>query len=262
MVRHGRSRSSSAAMVRRLCVIVFRNRPRRSGTITRIGPWALVSIDSRRRVAAPRCSGTSSVRWWSRNGPKRTSHAARRSGSYFDDGGGSLHATTSLPTHDAGGGTDTYRPRGCLAHLKQIGVPPGVVLEVVPRDEVEHDPGRARHNPLDGHDGHGTPPRGLGRTLFSVPRTRVKPSAPPCASRSARTCATLALHATRHSRRPRKSPPPAVVHCGCRAQCSLRLHAAAPSGSLRALRRREMVRVIQSEEGAHAEVPHRGLVHP
>jgi hypothetical protein len=35
------------------CVIVFRNRRRSSGTITRIG--ALVSMDSRRRVAAPRC---------------------------------------------------------------------------------------------------------------------------------------------------------------------------------------------------------------
>jgi hypothetical protein len=88
----------------------------------------------------------------------------------IDDGGGSLHATASLPTHDAGGGPYTYRPRRCLAHLKQGRVPPGVVLEVVPRDEVEHDLGRTLHDPLDGHHGHGTPPRRrLGPKLFSLP---------------------------------------------------------------------------------------------
>ena len=65
----GRGRSSSASMVRRLCVIVFRKRPRRKGTITRIGPSALVSTDSRRRVAAPPCSGMSSACWLSRKEP-------------------------------------------------------------------------------------------------------------------------------------------------------------------------------------------------
>jgi hypothetical protein len=50
---HARSCSSSAAIVRRLRVIVLRNRPRRSGTIMRIGPCALVSIDSRSTGARP-----------------------------------------------------------------------------------------------------------------------------------------------------------------------------------------------------------------
>ena len=52
-------------MVRRLCVMVSRKRPRRNGTITRIGPSALVSTDSRRRVAAPPCSRMSPARWLS-----------------------------------------------------------------------------------------------------------------------------------------------------------------------------------------------------
>jgi hypothetical protein len=42
----------------------------------------------------------------------------------LDHGGGSLHATTSPPANNARGRAYTYRARRCLAHLKQIQVPP------------------------------------------------------------------------------------------------------------------------------------------
>jgi len=76
------SYSRREAMVVRLCSMVFRKRLRKSGTISLIGPLARASIDSRRRVAAPPCSGANSTRWCNRKGPNCTSHAADWSGSY------------------------------------------------------------------------------------------------------------------------------------------------------------------------------------
>lgn len=72
---HWANHSRKEAILVRLCSMVLRKRLRRSGTISLTSPLARVSIDSRRRVAAPPWSGASSTRWRNRKGPNCTSLA-------------------------------------------------------------------------------------------------------------------------------------------------------------------------------------------
>jgi hypothetical protein len=75
---HWANHSRKEAILVRLCSMVLRKRLRRSGTISLTSPLARVSIDSRRRVAAPPWSGASSTRW--RNRKVRTAHPRPRTG--------------------------------------------------------------------------------------------------------------------------------------------------------------------------------------
>jgi len=134
--------------------MVLRKRLRRSGTISLTSPLARVSIDSRRRVAAP--LGPAPARHVGVTGKVRTAHPRPRTGLAdtpsqlrFPPPGG------SLPTHNIGLCADANCSGRGLVHLQRVRVPPGMVLKVMGGDEVEHRPRRTVHQLLGAHNRQG-----------------------------------------------------------------------------------------------------------